>query len=54
MKNHLLQMVALLAIEPLVSEDPDALRDAPLKVLRGVEPLNIDSPKFGSWPIGPV
>ena len=38
-QNHLLQVLALLAMEPPVSEDPDALRDERVKVLRAVESL---------------
>ena len=33
-QNHLLQVVSLLAMEPPVSEDADALRDEHTKVLR--------------------
>ncbi len=38
-QNHLLQTVALLAMEPPVSEDPDALRDERVKVLRAIDAL---------------
>jgi glucose-6-phosphate 1-dehydrogenase len=38
-QNHLLQVLALLAMEPPVSEDPDALRDERVKVLRAVQTL---------------
>ncbi|MGI9602370.1 MAG: glucose-6-phosphate dehydrogenase [Acidimicrobiales bacterium] len=38
-QNHLLQIVALLAMEPPVSDDPDALRDEKVKVLRAVRPV---------------
>ncbi|MDJ0792010.1 MAG: glucose-6-phosphate dehydrogenase [Acidimicrobiia bacterium] len=38
-QNHLLQMLSLLAMEPPVSEDPDALRDERVKVLRAVHSL---------------
>jgi glucose-6-phosphate 1-dehydrogenase len=38
-QNHLLQVVALLAMEPPVSDHPDALRDERVKVLRAVRPL---------------
>ncbi|MGD9795678.1 MAG: glucose-6-phosphate dehydrogenase [Acidimicrobiia bacterium] len=43
-QNHLLQVVALLAMEPPVSTDPDALRDERMKVLkamRAVDPRTI-------------
>jgi glucose-6-phosphate 1-dehydrogenase len=35
-QNHLLQVVALLAMEPPVSDDPDALRDEKVKVFRAM------------------
>jgi glucose-6-phosphate 1-dehydrogenase len=38
-QNHLLQVVALLAMEPPVSDHPDALRDERAKVLRAIGPL---------------
>ncbi len=38
-QNHLLQMVALLAMEPPVSADADALRDERVKVLRATRSL---------------
>lgn len=40
LQNHLLQMLALLAMEPPVSDDPDALRDERFKALRAVETLS--------------
>ena len=39
-QNHLLQMVALLAMEPPVSRDADALRDERVKVLRAIPSLD--------------
>lgn len=38
-QNHLLQMVSLLAMEPPVSDHPDALRDERVKVLRAIRTL---------------
>ncbi len=38
-QNHLLQVLALLAMEPPVSEHPDALRDERVKVLRAIDTL---------------
>src|SRR5690606_38661772 len=38
-QNHLLQVLALLAMEPPVSIDGDALRDEKVKVLRAARPL---------------
>lgn len=40
LQNHLLQVVALLAMEPPVSADADALRDEKVKVLRAMRPLD--------------
>ncbi len=41
-QNHLLQLMALLAMEPPVSRDPDALRDERVKVLRAIPALEPD------------
>lgn len=38
-QNHLFQMVALLAMEPPVSQEPDALRDERAKVLKAIRTL---------------
>lgn len=42
-QNHLLQMVALLAMEPPVSDEPDALRDERAKVLTALRPFEPDN-----------
>ncbi|MDQ3305474.1 MAG: glucose-6-phosphate dehydrogenase [Actinomycetota bacterium] len=39
-QNHLLQVVTLLAMEPPVAADADALRDEKVKVLRAMRPLD--------------
>jgi glucose-6-phosphate 1-dehydrogenase len=39
-QNHLFQMMALLAMEPPVSQEPDALRDERVKVLKAIKPLS--------------
>ena len=39
LQNHLLQVVALLAMEPPIADDADAYRDEEVKVLRQVAPL---------------
>jgi glucose-6-phosphate 1-dehydrogenase len=39
-QNHLLQIVSLLAMEPPISEDADALRDETVKVLKAVRTLD--------------
>jgi glucose-6-phosphate 1-dehydrogenase len=38
-QNHLLQLLCILAMEPPTSDDPDAIRDEKLKVLRALQPL---------------
>ncbi len=40
MQNHLMQLLALVAIEPPASFDADALRDEKVKVLRAIAPMN--------------
>ena len=39
-QNHLLQMVALMAMEPPASQAPSALRDEKVKVFRAMKPLD--------------
>lgn len=39
LQNHLLQVVALLAMEPPISAEPSALREEKTKVLRAIRPL---------------
>lgn len=39
-QNHLLQMVSLLAMEPPVSDDADAMSDEVVKVLRSMSPFD--------------
>jgi len=38
-QNHLLQLLCIMAMEPPVSDHPDAVRDEKLKVLRSLRPL---------------
>jgi glucose-6-phosphate 1-dehydrogenase len=38
-QNHMLQLLCLVAMEPPASDDPDALRDEKLKVLRALKPI---------------
>ncbi len=40
-QNHLLQLLCIVAMEPPVSLDPDAVRDEKLKVLRSLRPMKI-------------
>ncbi len=48
-QNHLLQVVALLAMEPPVSPDADALRDEKVKVLRAMRPLDCTTMVRGQY-----
>jgi glucose-6-phosphate 1-dehydrogenase len=38
-QNHLLQIIGLLAMEPPISSEPDALRDEVVKVMKAIAPL---------------
>jgi len=38
-QNHLMQLLVIIAMEPPVSVDPDAVRDEKIKVLRALKPL---------------
>ncbi len=40
-QNHLLQLLCIVAMEPPVSLDPDAVRDEKLKVLRSLRPMKV-------------
>ena len=48
-QNHLLQMVSLLAMEPPVSDTPDALRDERSKVLTAMPSLSPDKIVRGQY-----
>ena len=41
LQNHLLQLLCIVAMEPPVSLNPDAVRDEKLKVLRSLRPMGI-------------
>ncbi|MGH8041442.1 MAG: glucose-6-phosphate dehydrogenase [Rudaea sp.] len=41
-QNHLLQLLCMVAMEPPVSLDPDAVRDEKLKVLHALRPIGAD------------
>jgi glucose-6-phosphate 1-dehydrogenase len=49
MQNHLLQVLAILAMEPPVSRDAEAFRDEKVKVLRGVRSLSRDAVVRGQY-----
>ena len=62
-QNHLLQLLVIIAMEPPVSIDPDAVRDEKIKVLRALKPLTgIDAIentvrgqyRAGAYSTGPV
>jgi len=42
-QNHTMQLVALTAMEPPVSLDPESIRDEKVKVLKGIQPLSLDA-----------
>jgi len=48
-QNHLLQVVALIAMEPPVSEDADALRDEKVKVFKASRPLDPENVVRGQY-----
>lgn len=48
-QNHLLQLVALLAMEPPVAADSDALRDEKVKVLRAMRPIDPEDVVLGQY-----
>jgi glucose-6-phosphate 1-dehydrogenase len=48
-QNHLLQVIALLAMEPPVSPDADALRDEIVKLMRAIRPLEPGSVVRGQY-----
>jgi glucose-6-phosphate 1-dehydrogenase len=48
-QNHLLQMLSLLAMEPPVSEHPDALRDERVKVMSAIPALTRDDVVRGQY-----
>lgn len=49
MENHLLQILALLAMEPPVSLHAEDIRDEKVKVLRSIEPLKADDFVVGQY-----
>ena len=42
-QNHTMQLVALTAMEPPVSLDPESIRDEKVKVLKAIQPLQLKS-----------
>ncbi len=54
-QNHLLQMLALIAMEPPISFDADRIRDEKVKLLRAIRPFPLDAwvPSFVRGRYGP-
>ena len=48
-QNHLLQVTAMLAMEPPIGSSPDALRDEKVKVLKAIRPLRAESVVRGQF-----
>lgn len=48
-QNHLLQLVSLVAMEPPVSADAEALRDEKVKVLRAIRPVSREDVVRGQY-----
>ena len=48
-QNHLLQVIAILAMEPPVGADPDHLRDEKAKVLTAMRPIDCDELVRGQY-----
>jgi glucose-6-phosphate 1-dehydrogenase len=42
-QNHTMQLVALTAMEPPVSLDPEGIRDEKVKVIKAIQPLNLEA-----------
>lgn len=42
-QNHTMQLLSLIAMEPPVSLDPEAIRDEKVKVLKAIQPLALDT-----------
>eukprot|EP00760_Papus_ankaliazontas_P030223 PhM_4_TR4670/c0_g1_i1/m.35745/K00036/G6PD, zwf; glucose-6-phosphate 1-dehydrogenase len=53
MQNHLLQIVALIAMEPPKSLDPEQIRDEKVAVLRCVDPLKLEDTVLGQYAANP-
>ncbi|MEX0330344.1 MAG: glucose-6-phosphate dehydrogenase [Puniceicoccaceae bacterium] len=41
-QNHTMQLLSLIAMEPPVSLDPESIRDEKVKVLKAIQPLELD------------
>ena len=52
MQNHLLQIASLVAMEPPISLDAEAVRDEKVKVLRSAPPLLMENTVLGQYVAG--
>ncbi|HVT72054.1 MAG TPA: glucose-6-phosphate dehydrogenase, partial [Lacunisphaera sp.] len=54
-QNHTMQLLALTAMEPPVSFDPESIRDEKVKLLKAIQPLRLDgtSPDVARAQYGP-
>ena len=53
-QNHVTQVLSLVAMEPPVSFDAEAIRDEKVKVLQSIRPLGSDDAVFGQYASGRV
>ena len=53
-QNHMLQLLALVAMEPPVSYDATAVRDEKVKVLRSLRPVGADETVTGQYRAGAI
>ena len=49
MQNHMMQLLCLIAMEPPAKFNPDAVRDEKLKVIRALDPLEVDDIVRGQY-----
>ena len=49
MQNHLLQVLTLVAMEPPVNLDANAVRDEKVKVLKAIQPLKLEDLVIGQY-----
>jgi glucose-6-phosphate 1-dehydrogenase len=49
LQNHLLQILALVAMEPPLGDDGDAIRNAKTQVLKNMDPISLDNVLLGQY-----
>ncbi len=52
-QNHLMQLLCLIAMEPPAHFDPDSVRDEKLKVIRALDPVEVEDIVRGQYRAGP-